>query len=339
MKKKSFILSTIFLVGLLGLTLYMVFSKYGFNEIISNLGKMNPLYLVIAALILVCYFLCQALYMKVIYKSLKENVSIFKCYFYAIVEFFFSGITPSSSGGQPIQLYYMSKDKIPVRKSMIVLILNLILFKLFLIIGGILVLIFKPEYVYTNGTWITVIFWLGLIYDIIIVFWSFMLMYNQKIIKFFIRLFFKVYNKFKHRKERNLEEKINETLNNYLEESTYIKQHIKSLIFGSLITFLQRSLMFSVAYVIYRGFGFSGMHYYEFLLLQIFFQVTCEAIMLPSGTGVVEHVINTSFATIFGASAASAMILNRTLSCYIPLIVIFIVYVIVKRNYDKKGID
>lgn len=31
-------------------------------------------------------------------------------YQYSFIGFFYSGITPSATGGQPVQLYYMSKD-------------------------------------------------------------------------------------------------------------------------------------------------------------------------------------------------------------------------------------
>ena len=88
------------------------------------------------------YFLCQGIYMKSILKALNHKITIVRGMFYSIVEFFFSGITPSSTGGQPIQLYYMSKDKIPMRKSYITLLLNTIYFKLILLFLGVIVLLF-----------------------------------------------------------------------------------------------------------------------------------------------------------------------------------------------------
>ena len=58
-----------------------------------------------------------------------KEIALKKGVFYALVEFYFSGITPSSTGGQPAELYYMTKDKIPVRTSTIALILTTIYFK------------------------------------------------------------------------------------------------------------------------------------------------------------------------------------------------------------------
>ena len=33
-----------------------------------------------------------------------------RCIQYSFIGFFYSGITPSATGGQPVQLYYMNKD-------------------------------------------------------------------------------------------------------------------------------------------------------------------------------------------------------------------------------------
>ena len=41
----------------------------------------------------------------------KEKVcSLWRCIQYSFIGFFYSGITPSATGGQPVQLYYMNKD-------------------------------------------------------------------------------------------------------------------------------------------------------------------------------------------------------------------------------------
>ena len=338
MKKKKLVLSIIFFIALLGATYYFIFSKYDFNEVISNLKLMNPFWIGVAASFLVLYFLCQAFYFKVIYRSMNEKVSVFKCYFYSIIEFFFSGITPSASGGQPVQLIYMSKDGIPMRKSMIALLLNLILFKLFNVTAGILILIFTPTYVFDHGQVITVLFWAGLIYDLIIVFLTLGVMFNKRMVRFVVKLATAFIKMFRKKKQDQLHEKINEALEKYLEEAEYVKQHVWTLLFGMIITFVQRVLMFSIVFTIYRGFGNHDVPYYELLLMQIFFQITVEAVFLPGGTGVIELVNNKLLIAAFGGLSASAMLLNRALTFYIPLIVILIAYLIINFFcYKLKG--
>ena len=107
--------------------------------------------------------------MKVILKALNYDITLKKGIFYSMVEFYFSGITPSSTGGQPVQLYYMTKDDIPIRKSYITLMLNTIYFKLIMVILGILVLLINSSYVLGSALIYKVFFFIGFIFDLFIV--------------------------------------------------------------------------------------------------------------------------------------------------------------------------
>ena len=55
---------------------------------------------------------------------LKNNI------FYALVGFFFSSVTPSASGGQPMQLYYMHRDRIAVPTAALALLVQLSVFQI-----------------------------------------------------------------------------------------------------------------------------------------------------------------------------------------------------------------
>ena len=137
--------------------------------------------------------------------------------------------------------------------------------------------------------------------------------------------------------KESIEEKINESLNQYSNNANLIKKDIPKLLKCLLITFIQRTIMFSIVYVIYRGFGFNGFGYFEFLLLQVFIQMCLEAMFVPGATGVSELLSNSLFVTYFGSLATTSMLLFRTMSFYVPLIVISILlFIIVKIKY-KKG--
>ena len=107
--------------------------------------------------------------MKSILKALKKKITLKRGIFYSLVEFYFSGITPSSTGGQPVQLYYMTKDKIPMRKSYITLMLNTIYFKLIILILGIIILIFKNTYILNHSIVYIIFFILGFVVDSLLV--------------------------------------------------------------------------------------------------------------------------------------------------------------------------
>ena len=172
--------------------------------------------------------------------------------------------------------------------------------------------------------------------NILLIVICYLLIFNRALIKNVIGTFYKCVNKIR-KKEINYNEKIEKTLEKYSNEASYIKNHKTEVLIGTLITFIQRTLMFSITYVVYKGLGFSGISYFELLLLQIFTQIAIEGLPLPGGTGALEAITNKLYLTIFGNLAVVGTVLTRTLSFYLPLIIILIIIIAeTKINYSKK---
>lgn len=338
MKDKKIIISSIIFTLLFAVTFSILFLTYKVSDLIMCLKMIKVSYYVIIVLGIFLYFFLEGLYFKVMLNSMNEKISLIRCFHYALVEFFFSGITPGSTGGQPLQLYYMNQDKLPNKKSMITLILNTIIFKLFLIVGGILILIFKPNYLFTNGNLVKVLFFIGFIYDIFITVVCFLLMYNQKIISKTLTIIYKIYNKFANKKI-DYNYKIEEITKLYVDEAVYLKEHIGTLILTTIIVFVQRTILFSVIYFIYRSLNTNiVLSYFDILLLQIFVQVSLEVCVLPGQTGISEYITSILYLTIFDTLAIQGMILNRLFIFYLPLLISFVLILInVKVLYKTKS--
>jgi hypothetical protein len=331
MNKKKIVISIIFFLIIFGATFYIIFSKNNVSDIYNAMRSINISYIMICIALCILYFIAQGIYMKIILKTMKINISLPKGIFYSTLEFFFSGTTPGSTGGQPVQLYYMAKDKIPNEKSLIVLITDSLLFKLFLVIFGIMIIAFDNDLIFNNEIYNTLLFFWGLIVDIIIIVFCLLLMFSKKLIVKIIYSFYKILNKIT-KKEINIQEKAKNIIERYCNNANYIKSHRKEMIIGTIIIFIQRILMFSITYVIYRGFGFNEISYIRILLLQVFIQITIEGLPFPGGTGAIETISNNIYITIFGELTVVGTLLNRTLSFYLPLMVIAIVIVIVSRK-------
>lgn len=82
------------------------------------------------------------------YRSLGINEAFTHCCLYSFVGFFFSLITPSATGGQPVQLYVMKKDGLPLTVSAMLLVIATINYKLVLVAIGAFVFIVCPGMVW-----------------------------------------------------------------------------------------------------------------------------------------------------------------------------------------------
>lgn len=267
---------------------------------------------------MIIYFICQGIYTKYILKTLNKSITLSKAIFYSIVEFFFSGITPSSTGGQPIQIYYMKKDNIPLRKSYITLILNTVFFKLILLILGLLVLVFNNTYLISTNTIYKIFFILGILVDVIMISLGLLLVFKKELTKNLYKKVMSMYNKLT-RKKKKID--INHVMLKYEEEIDYIKTHKKNVFIAFIITFIQRISMFSIIYVVYRALGYNSYDYITLVSLQISVQVAMEAVPFPGGVGVSEGMLHNLFVTLFSIKLADVgMLLTRTFTFYIPLI-------------------
>ena len=313
MSKKKILYSILFFLIIITATFYSVFSNTSLSSMIENLKYISFGYGTICIVLATLYFIFQGWYTKIIFKSLNVNISLPKGIYYSIIEFFFSGITPSSTGGQPVQIYYMAKDKIPIRKSLIVIILGTIYFKLFMVIFAIIVLLF----------------FLGVVIDSLLIIGCYLLLFHSQAIKKLLTFVYKIKTKLTGKNDEN---RVNELIENYRKETDYINNHKKEVFVSLILTFFQRIFLFSIAFVIYKAFGFNEYSYIDLLVIQIGVQLAIEGLPLPGGTGVSEHLFNTIFISIFGASLASTgMFLTRLFSFYLPLLVSCVIIIIVTK--------
>ena len=99
------------------------------------------------------------------------------------------------------------------------------------------------------------------------------------------------------------------------------KPNKKIIVFNFFITLIQRLLLFSIAYILYKSFGLKNYNYIDLLMIQISVQVAIEALPLPGGSGLSENMFKYMFTSIFGLKLCDiAMIFTRAFSFYIPLV-------------------
>ena len=324
------------LVLILFLTFRTIYDKNSFIMIKENIRDIKFYYIGICLLILCLYFLLQGIYMKSILSTLKKKITLKKGIFYSLVEFYFSGITPSSTGGQPVQLYYMTKDDIPIRKSYITLMLNTIYFKLIMIILGIIAIIFKSDLIFSSRSFYIFFFVLGFLVDLVIVILGSFLVFKQKLIKIVLTKILNFAKHFKILGKKAEKVDVEEVSSRYKDEITFMSSHKKVVILNFCLTFVQRLLLFSVAYVVYRALGFNYYNYFDLLLIQVIVQISIEALPLPGGVGLSEGMLHNLFTIMFASKLADVgMLFTRTFSFYIPLTISGIV-ILIYNIFSKK---
>ena len=111
--------------------------KDNLGSIVITLSKINLFYLLIAILLYFIYITSKA---YIIYKSVneKDKLTFKEAVKHNVITQFFNGITPFSTGGQPMEVYMIAEHGIKVSKATSVTIENFIFYQTALVIYGVI---------------------------------------------------------------------------------------------------------------------------------------------------------------------------------------------------------
>ena len=113
MKKQKYALNLLLILALTGFALWFAL-KDNYQQVVKCISQMNLLSLVIVLLWGVLFTAVWGFVYYVLGRKYTENYTPGKGMLVAFIGSFFSGITPSSTGGQFVQAYIMKKQGIKV---------------------------------------------------------------------------------------------------------------------------------------------------------------------------------------------------------------------------------
>ena len=140
--KKKIIGNGIFLILVFVLTIYGVFHGEDLEAMTEAIRKADKRMLVPGVALVLFFIWGESVILWYMMRSFGILVKKRICFLFSSVGFFFSCITPSASGGQPMQIYYMKKEKIPIPVATVILMVVTITYKLVLVVIGLGVFLF-----------------------------------------------------------------------------------------------------------------------------------------------------------------------------------------------------
>lgn len=326
--KHKYMLSAIIFIILILITYFFIFHNYDINVLIASLKATNPRFVMMAVVCVFLYLFFESLFLKRIIYHLGYKIGFYNTFGYVLTEKYFSAITPSSMGGQPIQMLEMHRDKIGIHIGSIIVLLNTMMYKVALVVIATLgFILYKNELFSLNSlfNWLVLIGYLTTIF--VIIFFG-LLIYSPKIVSGLEKLLKKIVSKLKFLKKRELINlKISKSLKDYQRCAKITKE--KPIIFleSFILLFFQRFFILAVSYFIYRAFGLNSFNLGELIAFQACITLGSDLIPTPGGVMANEGLVLVANQFIYGESLAlSAMLLLRTINFYLLVLISAILY-------------
>ena len=337
--KKKWFFNIGFLLLVIGLTRYGLFRGSDRDTLLSLLHQANPIWWLLGLTLVVAFILGESLVLHDIMRTLKTPHRLTHCFLYSFIGFFFSCITPSAGGGQPAQVYFMRKDGIDAAVSVPVMILVTITYKLVLVLFALGVLIFRPASVLQALEPVRAWCILGIVLNgafiglyILLVLWPGAV---ERMLNFSIRHPGKLLGV---RRQEKLLAWLHRWMAQYRDVSRCFRRQPMMLLRVTLLTILQRCLLFAVTFCAMRSFGITAGTLGSIVTLQAMISLGTDLLPLPGGMGASETMFMRIFPALCGETLALPVLLvSRGISYYGQLLIsaiftVLAVFIIGKRD-------
>ena len=335
--RKKIIFNGVFLAVVFALTIYGVFHGEDLSSMMNAIHRADKRWL-IPGIALVAFFIWgESIIIWYMMRSSGIQLKKRTCFLFSSVGFFFSCITPSASGGQPMQIYYMKKEKLSIPVSTVILMIVTITYKLVLVVIGVGIAIFGRGFLHKYLEGILPVFYLGLALNIFCVTFMTILVFHPLLAKAILVKGMKLLERLHlmKKKEGRLK-KLEDSMDTYRNTAAYLKNNPFVIVKVIGITFIQRMALFAVTWFVYQAFGLHGTGFWEILFLQAVISVSVDMLPLPGGMGISETLFLTIFSPVFGGLLLPGMVLSRGLGYYGELLISAVFTVVAQLTIGKK---
>lgn len=323
--------------AVMALTFWSVFRNQNVAEIVNAIRQMSREYLAASVFLAVFFVAGEGCMIWYLLKGIGERTTLPRCISYSFIGFFFSGITPSATGGQPMQLYYMKRDGNSLSAASVVLMTVAVIYKLVLVLIGIGILLFwrAPLKKYLQAYY--GLYFLGLFLNVVLVVILLMVMFSQRTIRKCFYHIEKIMVRVRlWRITEARREKVEQFLAGYQETVAFLRSHKRMIVITIAGTFLQRFSVFVLTYAVYRGLGLSGVAMLDVVLVQAAVYIAVDMLPIPGAQGITEAMYRCVFQKIFvGNYLVVSVCITRGVSFYLMLLVGLAVFCAVSTALRK----
>lgn len=316
MKKKRKINSNlIFNIIVAGLSIYLicnfVFTEDGLIDLLKSSSGINFFWIGAALVVFDMNIVIDGLVTLVYIRSQYPKFRFIDALKVACVGVFFGAVTPSNTGGQPMQLYLMSKMHINVGFGSACMTQKFIVYQLVTTSFSIFSVIFKFDFfreAFTNF-WSSAFIVLGFTVQLALTALLLVVSFSEPLTKKLIKLIYRILRLLKFIKNPvGIIRRVTREFDNFLQSNRMLMGNKKrlSIIFG--LVFAQMICILSVPFFVYISFGMPQLakdnglvpgNFFDFICIQSFVLFTSNLVPLPGASGGAELAFTMYFGRFF----------------------------------------
>lgn len=321
LKKNSIILLII------TLTVLVFVLKDDFPAIMKSLKNANVFYILIA---LLCFFVALLFEAKAYQEIIEEyqfDYNLKKSYKMLLITKFFNGITPFSSGGQPMQIYMLKKEGIRLTKATNIIVQNFIIYQAALVTFGLFAVIYNYFYhIFESSELLSHLVTVGFIINTLVMVGLLIVSFSNKFNHFLVNKGINILSRLHivKNKEATLN-KWNERVDDFYEGTEYLKSNPFLCFRTFLYNLIYLGLLYVMPYFVILGLNHglvAGMTPIKAIISSAYVLIMGSFVPIPGASGGIEYGYFRFFGNfIKGSLLKASLLIWRTISYYVPMII------------------
>lgn len=335
MKKKW--LNYIILALIMYLSFKVLFGSMDPETFYDTIKMADGRFLLLGIGCMFVYWGLEALMMHNLIIKVNPEMKFWSALKTTIIGQYYSFLTPFASGGQPMQLYELGKDQMPIGNATAVLVSKFLLFQITVTVYSMALFFLRIHQLFVDVKAVTTFVLLGLTINVVgltmIVLMAFRPKQFQIIGHVIIEALYKV-RLVKHRERAY--ERMQHLTEEYQTAMRAFHEDIMNTVMLFALSVVQLTVFFSITYLVYLALGLRGVSYLDIISLQAMLYMAVSFIPSPGTAGASEVGFSLLLGSIFTSHLlAMAILLWRGISYYFGLIFcgLFTLYVYV---LDKR---
>lgn len=317
------LLNFAFIFGTLAIVILISVNGQEMTGAVDALRAISPVWIILCTLAFLMFMVFDAFSLWYFLRRSGHPITFRRSLFITITGLYYSNITPGATGGQPMQIYYLNKSKVPIGIGTSALTVKYFCFQFMLmVIGTILWIAHGPFIAQQVGSsmWILVV---GYTYNAVAVCAILLMAVSRRIVWFIMRLVIKLCTKLHIVKDPDsAARKWRDGLELFHTSIMMLKKKPLDFVFQLALGALQLLSQMLVIFFLYHAFNLTGAGYTQITALAVMQYISASYTPLPGASGAQEGVFSLYFAQIFpDGIRLMAMLLWRFFTYYISLII------------------
>ncbi len=323
-KKNKSVLNFLLLIAIASLVLYFSL-KDNYEQIINEILGMNIIFVMLAFLFIIIYWLIRSIIIKNLATSFKSDYSLKEANLLVLRTNFFHAVTPFSTGGQPYEIYSLKKSGLKLVDSTNVSIQNFIVYQISLVLLGLFAIMMNYFFhIFKKVVILQKLVTLGFIINTLVVVILFLVTFggsfNKKIFSFLVHLATRLHL---IKNEEEVISKSNNYFNDFYKGAKILlqdKSNFIKLIIYQLISFI---FLYSIPLMLmYATNDFNTIGLLTAVTTSAYVMLIGSFVPIPGGTGGLEYGFIAFYSTFISSSRVRAiMLVWRFVTYYFGMIV------------------